>query len=62
MMPSYIRIEGVWYVRKDHYGEQLGIAIRSAFIDGLVQAGSPPAKRSKRGTYRPKVKAMEPAE
>lgn len=39
--PRYLRIDGKWYVSKEHMAEQLQTAILSAFRDGQEHAGRP---------------------
>ena len=39
--PRYLKINGNWYISKEHMAEQLQIAILSAFKDGLEHGQRP---------------------
>jgi predicted transcriptional regulator len=39
--PRYLKINGKWYISKEHMAEQLQTAILSAFRDGQEHAGRP---------------------
>jgi hypothetical protein len=52
MKPLYLFAEGAWYVRKDHFAEQLERAIVRAQFDLIAQQS---ARKTKRNIVQPEA-------
>lgn len=52
MKPLYLFAEGTWYVRKDHFAEQLERAVVRAQFDLIAEQS---ARKSKRITVQPEA-------